>query len=473
MRRLVGVRGTARAAVGRAVLVAVMLLILAPPTDTVAQIADRTALLAALDSTARAHVASEMIPGVSLAVVVHGETLLQRGYGEVDLEWDVPTPEDGSASYEIGSITKQFTAAAVLLLAQEGRLDLDADITAYLDFDTKGRSVPVRRLLDHTSGIKGYTEMSVFGELAVRDLPRDTLLRLVEREPFEFEPGTALIYNNSAYFLLGLIIEKVSGRSYEDFVRERLFEPVGMADSYYCSESRIRDGRAHGYDAAGADSLVRANYLDHTWPYAAGSLCSTVGDLVRWNLALHGGGLLEPDSYHAMTTPRPLVDGTLVRYAMGLGVDAPGGRRVIAHGGGINGFLSDARYYPDEELIVVVLQNATGPTGPAALSTRLVELVLGPVSEPPARTFTGDLGGLTGRFRGAARGQAMTLQVLVEDGRLGVRIGEGQTMMPPYVGDLTWVMGNTRITFVRRSGPAEAVRFDTGSGHYVLERIEG
>jgi CubicO group peptidase (beta-lactamase class C family) len=431
-------------------------------------------LPATLDSLARAHAARDMIPGVSVAVVHRGETLLEAGYGFVDLEWDAPTPADGSASYEIGSITKQFTAAAVMLLVEDGRLDLDADLTDYVDFDTRGRSVPLRRLLDHTSGIKGYTEMPVFGELMTLDLPRDSLVRLVEAEPFEFAPGTALIYNNSAYFLLGLVIEAISEGSYEDFVAERLFAPAGMTRSYYCSETEMRDGRAHGYDAAGPDRLIRARYLDHTWPYAAGSLCSTVGDLARWNRALHGGSLLSASSYRAMTTPAPLEDGTAVRYAMGLLVDAPGGRRTIAHGGGINGFLSDGRYYPDDDLIVVVLQNATGPVGPGALGAALAEAVLGPVPEAGEPAFAGDLGELTGTYSGAARGGPMTLTVLVEDGGLAMRIGDGATTAPAYRGDLRWDRGGVRVTFIRGAGGAvEEVRYDTGGGHYVLMRTAG
>jgi CubicO group peptidase (beta-lactamase class C family) len=431
-------------------------------------------LPATLDSLARAHAARDMIPGVSVAVVHRGETLLEAGYGFVDLEWDAPTPADGSASYEIGSITKQFTAAAVMLLVEDGRLDLDADLTEYVDFDTRGRPVPLRRLLDHTSGIKGYTEMPVFGELMTLDLPRDSLVRLVEAEPFEFAPGTALIYNNSAYFLLGLVIEAISEGSYEDFVAERLFAPAGMTRSYYCSETEMRDGRAHGYDAAGPDRLIRARYLDHTWPYAAGSLCSTVGDLARWNRALHGGSLLSASSYRAMTTPAPLEDGTAVRYAMGLLVDAPGGRRTIAHGGGINGFLSDGRYYPDDDLIVVVLQNATGPVGPGALGAALAEAVLGPVPEAGEPAFAGDLGELTGTYSGAARGGPMTLTVLVEDGGLAMRIGDGATTAPAYRGDLRWDRGGVRVTFIRGAGGAvEEVRYDTGGGHYVLMRTAG
>ena len=298
------------------------------PTALDAQIHDRGGLVAALDSAARAHVEHAMVAGVSVAVVRGGDTLLERGYGYADLEWGIETPQDASASYEIGSITKQFTAAAIMQLVEEGKLDLDADFTDYLtDFDAQGHVVPLRRLLDHTSEIKGYTEMPGFGDLSKQDLPRDTLVSLVEAEPFEFEPGTAQIYNNSAFFFLGLIIERVSGESYEEYVQKHLFDELGMDDSYYCSESAIRENRAHGYDGS-PEGLQRKAYLDHAWPYAGGSLCSTAGDLILWNQALHGGSVVSQASYRAMTTPMPLVDGTPLDYAMGLGVGDRAGARV-------------------------------------------------------------------------------------------------------------------------------------------------
>jgi CubicO group peptidase (beta-lactamase class C family) len=470
-----GVKAVAPPYVGPRSAVAALIVLLFASAPAHAQQPDRARLVAALDSIARAHVEHPTVPGVSVAVVQAGDTLLKRGYGFVDLEWDVPTPVDAEVSYEIGSVTKQFTAAAVLLLAEEGDLDLDADLTAYVDFDTQGRAVPVRRLLDHTSGIRGYTEMPIFGEISVLDLPRDSLVTLVEREPFDFEPGRAQIYNNSAYFLLGLIIEKVSGQPYEDFVEDRLFGPAGMDDSYYCSESAVRARRAHGYDATGPESLDRAGYLDHTWPYAAGSLCSTVGDLVRWTYALHGGRILSDASYRTMTTPAPLEDGTPIRYAMGLGVDAPGGRRVVQHGGGINGFLSQLSWYPDEELTVAVLQNSAGPRGAGALAGALAERVLGPTPEPPAVAFGGDYGAITGTYRGAARGRMMELEAFVDDGRLALRINDvdGDPARPIYRGGNRWDLGGARITFVIDRDEAFEVRFDTGGGHYVLRRVEG
>ncbi|KPJ84032.1 MAG: hypothetical protein AMS19_02215 [Gemmatimonas sp. SG8_23] len=461
---------------GAAALAALALLAVQPAASRGQPTRD---LQAALDSAVQQYVGSPIVPGVSVAVVRGEEVLLRRGYGLVDLEWDVATPADAGASYEIGSVTKQFTAAAVLLLAEEGLVDLDADFTDYVAFDTGGRTIPVRRLLDHTSGIESYTDMPVFGELTPFTLPRDTLLRLVEEEPFDFEPGTALIYNNTGFFVLGLIVEEVSGQAYEDFVAERLFEPAGMDDSYYCHHELWRGRRAHGYDAVGPERLIRARYLDHTWPYAAGSLCSTVDDLVKWNQALHGGDILGPESYAVMITPTPLVDGSPVRYAMGIANQEVGGRRVLAHGGGINGFTSHLAYYPDEELSVVVLQNSTAPPGPASLATDLVNLVLGAPDRPEPVVFEGDPSRFAGSYTGVGRGADLTVIVSVEDGDLMFRQHDARAPEPDepmetlYRGGLTWSEGPTRLRFVEEGGRVTELRFEATSAHYVLKRSEG
>ena len=426
----------------------------------------------ALDSAARAHVANPLVPGVSVAVVRGGEVLLKRGYGFVDLEWGVRTPAEGDASYEIGSVTKQFTAAAILLLAEEGLIDLDADISEYIDFDTRGRSIPVRRLLDHTSGVRSYTEMPIFGMLSALDLPRDTLVRLVENEPFDFEPGQAQIYNNSAFFLLGLMVESLSGRSYEDFVQERLFDPAGMTSSYYCDEVAIRNRRAHGYDVAGSEGLIRARYLNHVWPYAAGSLCSTVGDLVKWNEALHGGRILSDGSYREMTTARPLDDGSSIQYAMGISDALRGDTPVNSHGGGINGFVSMLAWYPEHRLTVVVLQNSTGSPGAGALASSFANLILGPPMSASAPAFDGRLQDLEGTYRGPARGGMMELRVRAVGGRLEVSAsGSDAPVVPRFVGELTWASDGIRYEFRREGDGIGQLRFVGGSAHYVLERV--
>jgi CubicO group peptidase (beta-lactamase class C family) len=312
--------------------------------------------------------------------------------------------------------------------------------------------------------------MSVFGDLAAKSLPRDTLVSLVEAEPFEFEPGTAQIYNNSAFFFLGLIIERMSGQSYEEYVQEHLFDELGMDDSYYCSESAIRENRAHGYDGS-PQGLQRKGYLDHLWPYAAGSLCSTAGDLIRWNQALHRGSIVSEASYQAMTTPMPLVDGTPLEYAMGLGVGDRAGAVVISHGGGINGFLSDGHYYPGEELSIIVLQNSTGPQGPGALSTAIAELILGPVPDPVAADYSGALEVLVGEYIGPARGTHLHMTVSREGDQLVfTRRGQADGQRPLHVGDGVWQIGGTRFEFDVVGDRAIELMMFQGAARYRLKR---
>lgn len=452
--------------------VALLVLALLAPVAS-SQTPDRARTVAVLDSLTRAHTADSLVPGVAVAVVHRGDTLLLGGYGVADLEWNVPMADD--AVFEIGSVTKQFTAAAVLQLVEQGKLALDADFTTYLpDYDTQGRRIPLRRLLDHTSGIKGYTEMPAFGEVVMRELPRDSLVVKFESVPLEFEPGTAQIYNNSAYFLLGLIIEKASGQGYAEYLDEHIFGPLGMERSGYCNYAPVVPRRAHGYDQ-GPRGLQHKGYLNHLWPYAAGSLCSTVGDMVRWNQALHGGRILSQASYLDMVTPDPLEDGTPIRYGMGLMIMDDNGRRAITHGGGINGFLSDGWYYPDQDLVVVVLQNSASQRGPGLLSRQLIEAVLGPGDAPVAGTFTGDLERLVGTYRGPSRGREMTVEVSVVEGQLALKpTGARDPFRPMYRDGLRWQQGNAFWVFeAPGSGPATVLRMDGGGGHYVLRRVEG
>ena len=341
--------------------------------------AAHTDTVATVDAIVHRPIADGKVAGASVAVVKGGQTLLLKEYGFADLELDVPTPP--RATYEIGSVTKQFTAAAILLLAEEGKLSLDDELTRFLpDYPTQGQRVTLRRLLNHTSGIKGYTELAEFADFMKLKRPRQELVAMFSRQPFEFAPGSEQTYNNSAFFLLGLVIEKVANQPYDAFVKERLFDKVGMPDSYYCSERTIHKNHAHGYDTED-NRLVLKGYIDHNWPYSAGSLCSNTTDLVAWTRALHGGKVLKPDSYRELTSPGTLNDGTKIRYGLGIGLADIGGRRAIAHGGGINGFLSDVEYYPDDDLIIVVLLNTAVPVAPRDLSRQIADAVLPPATE--------------------------------------------------------------------------------------------
>jgi D-alanyl-D-alanine carboxypeptidase len=428
---------------------------------------------AAIDAIMETPIRAGKVAGASIAVTRRGETIASKSYGLADLELDVPMPAD--ASFEIGSVTKQFTAASILLLAERGKLSVDDDVTKHLpQYPTHGQQITIRHLLTHTSGIKGYTELPEFGDMMKLTKPRETLVALFGEKPLDFPPGQALVYNNSAYFLLGLIIEKVSGQPYGDFVKANLFDKAGMPGSYYCSESAVHRHHAHGYDTNNG-TLVLKGFISHTWPYAAGSLCSTASDLSAWLAALHGGNVLSADSYQAMTTPTALADGTKVRYGFGVGVAQLGGRTAIYHGGGINGFLSEADYYPESGLSIVVLLNTAGPANPGDLARAIADAVLGTTPERTT-TFTGDLSSFAGTYEGVGRGRPTTVTIAAEAGALTMK-GAGAPTAPPqtltYRGGDTFGVNNTLVVFEREGGRVTRLRLDSVFGHYPLKKKSG
>ncbi|TXD50463.1 MULTISPECIES: serine hydrolase domain-containing protein [unclassified Polaribacter] len=320
----------------------------------------KTALELYTDSLFQVSIDSSQIAGGAILVFQNGKTLIKKSYGYASLELSAPIPEDGI--FEIGSVTKQFTAAAILKLVEANKLSLEDDFTKYLKFDTKGRNVTIDNLLNHTSGIPSYTAFDEFETLSIQELPRDSLVRLIETKEFMFEPDEALIYNNSAYFFLGLIIEKITGQTYEAYLKEMFFSPLGMNATSYSSNTKITKNKVYGYNYT-PDGLQQKEYLNHIWPYAGGSLSSNTKDLRTWITALHQGKILSDPLYQSLITPGKLKDGSDVQYAKALVNYSDFGNRTIGHGGGINGFLTETRYFPDEDLYIICLINTTGPKG--------------------------------------------------------------------------------------------------------------
>ncbi|MCB0688707.1 MAG: beta-lactamase family protein, partial [Saprospiraceae bacterium] len=359
------------------------------------------------DSLFLANVDSAYIAGASILVYQQGKMLLHKSYGYASLELSAPIP--ANASFEIGSVTKQFTAAAILQLVDQGKINLDDDLTKFIEFDTRGRKVTISQLLNHTSGIASYTEVPEFWDLSIEQHERDTLLRVMEKHDFLFEPGEALIYNNSGYYLLGLIIEKVSGKSYEEYLAENIWNPLGMHNTYYCSNSRVVKNKVYGYNYS-KEALLQKPYLDHTWPYAAGSLCSTTDDLLIWMQSLHQKKILNDKLYQLITTPGSLNDGTALRYAMGLTKADNFGHLMIGHGGGINGFLSETRYFPNEDLYIICLVNTTGPHGAGYFADNITWKILDKI-EPQSKPIDFDLKSVAGKYQGQARGRILTINV--------------------------------------------------------------
>ncbi len=428
---------------------------------------DRATLIARIDSMAMVPINGRQTAGSSVAVVRGRDTLVLKGYGKADLELDVPTPD--RAMYEIGSVTKQFTASAILRMVEQGKLSLDDEITKYLPtYPTQGHHVTIRRLMDHTSGIKGYTELPAFAAFAARPLAKDSLVALFSKEPFDFAPGDGMVYNNSAYFLLGMIIEKVSGRTYADYVQDSLFARAGMKDSRYCSESTVMPRKVHGYDFLNG-TLQKARPISHVWPFSAGSLCSTAGDLLAWTAALHGGKILSPASYQELITPGTLNDGTRLRYAKGLGRDEIAGHRAIHHGGGIFGFTSYVAWLPDDSLTVVVLYNSAGPASPQALTQDIVAAVLGKI-EPKVVAYTGDLSELAGIYKGVGRGATQVLTFAMDKGTLTVSQGGPKAAPLMHIGNGVFEYGPAQFTFLRAGGKVTGVRTDYVAQNTILAR---
>ena len=431
----------------------------------------------AIDAIMMAPIRDGLIAGASVAVVHGGETVAIRGYGWANLQLGVPTPED--AAYEIGSVTKQFTSTALLQMQEQGLVDLGADMSTYLpNFPTQGNAITVRELLDHTSGIRGYTEMEAAQPYFVRRVARDSLLALVGAHPFDFPTGEHEIYNNSAFYLAGMILEEVSGVTYEEYVEERIFAQLGMDRSHYCSETEIHEGKVNGYDA-GEDGLQNKGFIVHNIPFAAGSICSSAGDLATWLGALHGGEVLTDDSYAQLTEPGDLNDGTKTRYALGLAVSDMMGHRALHHGGGIDGFQTESLYLPEEDLAVVVLVNTAGPPGPSELARQIMEVMVGDAT-PEAMAFDGDLSYFEGTYSGPARAGNTTIRIAADGDALtaisvmarDVEIPEDRQQADTlgYRGGTTFSNGDALLTFEGDGGAATTLRWDAVFGYMVMAR---
>ncbi len=450
---------------------ALALVLVAVPPFLEAQQPSPERVRAVVDSIVAEALEEGQVAGMTVAVERAGELLLNRGYGLANVELQVPTPPDGI--YEIGSVTKQFTAAAAMKLAEEGALDLDADLTAYLpDYPSGGRSIPVRRLLDHTSGIRSYTDIAAFGPLSLRSVPRDTLVALFSGHPFDFEPGEAAVYNNSAYYLMGLVIEEVTGTSYEAYIEEHFFGPLEMGRSSYCSERRITPGKVTGY-AFTPRGLEHKDHLVHEHPYAAGSLCASAGDLVTWTRALHSGRALGPGATAAMLEGGRLNDGTRLRYGAGLAFTPIRGHPAVHHGGGIPGYLSDLAYLPEQDLVIAVLVNTSGLVDPAGVTGRIVDALYG-TRTPDVVPLAGSSEAYVGWYQGVGRGQPLQAWVEAESDGLRVRLGSPQANPQPllHLGAETFAVGAgiARLTFEREGERVTGIRADMGAQFSFLER---
>lgn len=310
----------------------------------------------------------------TVLVAKDGKPVFQKGYGQANDEWSIPNASD--TRFRLGSITKQFTAAAILQQIEQGKLQLTDPVSKYYtDAPETWKGITIHHLLNHTSGIPSYTALPNFfaKESRIRRTPAE-IIQLTQDKPLEFQPGEKFAYDNTGYILLGYILEKVTGQTYADYLDQKIFGPLGMKDSGYDLAEKIIARRAAGYAQDGKNT----GFLDMSLPYAAGSLYSTVGDLLKWDQALYNGKVISADSLAKMTTPGK------GDYGYGLVIQEKNGRKVIGHGGGINGFNTNMIRFPDQGVVSIALANQnTNAVGP--ITDNLARLYMGEKITPRAK----------------------------------------------------------------------------------------
>ena len=345
----------------------VLVLFLLAPAIGSAQTPATPAQIARIDQVARYYVEKGDFRG-SVLVAQGDRVVFDKAYGFANEEWQVANTPD--TKFRLGSITKQFTAACVLLLEERGKLKTSDLLKQYMtDAPPAWDKITIFHLLTHTSGIPNFTSFPDYEKLQSQPTTPEDLVARFRSKPLDFEPGTKYSYSNSGYEVLGWLIEKVSGQKYADFLEQNIFVPLGMRDSGYDDATPIIAHRASGYQRDGS-KLANAAFVDMTIPYSAGSLYSTTHDLLIWEQGLFGGKVLKPESLKKMTTP------FLNNYAFGLGVRTANGRTEISHSGGINGFNTSMRYWPEEKLAVIALANQNG-LSPDLISSAAAKVIHG------------------------------------------------------------------------------------------------
>lgn len=314
-------------------------------------------------------------PGAAVIVTRNGKILFRKAYGMADMEHEVALQPD--MTLRLGSITKQFTAAAIMLLADQGKLSISDDINKYLpDYPTRGATITLENLLTHTSGIRSYTEMRKHAEIMRDDMTVQQMIDFFKDERLEFQPGERFSYSNSGYFLLGAIIEKVSGMPYAEFMEKHIFEPLHMEHTAYDRNQPTVPQPVKGYTAT-RNGFEPAPLISMTQPYAAGALRSNVDDLALWNDAISTGKLLSSESWKRMFTSSMLNSGASTGYGYGWFIRKMNGVEVFEHGGLIPGFSADMLRFPQEGIFIAILTNddAQNPP-PISLAQKVARAVL-------------------------------------------------------------------------------------------------
>lgn len=399
-------------------------------------------------------------PGAAVLVARGDEVLFRSARGLADVKTGSPLTAD--SVFRIGSVSKQFAAAGLLKLVEAGKVALADPLSKYVPGFPNGEHITVLELLNHTSGVKSYTDIPAWREGPMEThLSTAQLIATFKDAKADFAPGAGWAYNNSGYVLVGAVIEAASGQPWHEYLRTALFEPLGLANTYYGADPRAVARQVPGY-SLDDDKVVAAKGISMTVPHAAGALLSTVDDLMRWNRALHEGRVLTNDSYARMTTPAgKAID---AKYGFGIEQATVQGRPMFDHGGGIFGFSSMLEYLQGPDISVVVLQNtdsSSGHDGTDMIARKLAAAALGePYPEPTAIPM--DVAALK-QLEGVYRIDAENARVLrMVDGKLTSQRTGGQRseLMPIAPDEFLYDDGLNRFTVQRdAAGAVIGMRF--------------
>jgi CubicO group peptidase (beta-lactamase class C family) len=362
-----------------------------------------------LDTYMQAQVNVNEFTGTVL-VAQKGKIIYEKAFGMADREWNIPNTIQ--SKFEVGSITKQFTSACILQLAEQGKLSLDDKLNKYFPDFPKGDSVTIHMLLTHTSGIKDYTDVREFSKVSTRRLEKDSMVALIKKQPFVFSPGTEWSYSSSGYFLLGYIIEKVSGKPYSDYVYNNVIKKAGLKNTCVNSWDSVLLYRAKGYRKT-TNGWENAWFISMEGPYSAGAIISTIEDLYQWDNALFSNKIISAASFSKMTTPYK------AHYGYGLFIDSFQHHLEIGHSGGINGFSSFLGRFPTDDVVVAGLSNEE-TTNTESIVNALAAIVFDiPVTAPYKHTEVKVDSSILKRYAGAYKQTNAQVDTFkIKDGKL-------------------------------------------------------
>jgi D-alanyl-D-alanine carboxypeptidase len=326
-----------------------------------------------IDEASRTVLTNTGVPSASVAVVKNGRIAYVQAYGDAKL--DPKTPARSDMRYSIGSISKQFTAVAALLLQEQGKLSLDDKVAKYLPDLTRANEVSVRQLLSHTSGYQDYWPQDYVMPMMLESTTAQRILDVWGHKPLDFDPGTKWQYSNTNYVIAGVIIEKVSGKSVLDFLTEHVFTPLGMKSVYNSDEARLGPSDPTGYIRYALGPLHPAPKEGKGWMFAAGELAMTAEDLAKWDLAIIERKIMSAASYKEFEKETLLNNGLGTQYGLGVDVNSEGGHRALSHGGEVSGFVANDVVYPDDRAAIVVLTNQDAAPAAEQITRKISTLI--------------------------------------------------------------------------------------------------